>query len=94
MNDGKTKEILDKFENNMEQLPAHFIKELQEAIELNDSLGSKLQLFEKKNMALALAFDNLMELHQELREKIGFDRNTDEMKYDLYQDAGVLELEE
>ena len=94
MNDGKTKEILDKFENHMEKLPAHFVKELQEAIELNDSLGSKLQLFEKKNMALALAFDNLMELHQELREKIGFDRNTDEMKYDLYQDAGVLELEE
>jgi hypothetical protein len=35
-----------------------------------------------------------MELHQEIRVKMGWDDTTNDMTYDLYEDSGVLDCEE
>lgn len=93
MNDGKIKELLDKFEN-MEKIPQQFMNELFNAVRESDRLKEENVLLVKKNRGLQVAFERLMEKHQELREKLGFDNSTNDLTYELFDDAGLLELDE
>lgn len=93
MNDLKTRELLDKLEN-MEKIPQQFMNELFNAVRESDRLKEENVLLSKKNRSLQVAFEKLMEKHQELREKIGFDNTTNELTYELFDDAGLLELDE
>lgn len=93
MNDGKIRDILDKFEN-MEKIPQSFMNELAEAIRQSDGLKSENAMLRKKNKALQIAFEKLMELHQEWRVKTGGDDTTNEMTYNIYDQSGVLDCEE
>ena len=93
MNDGKIKELLDKFEN-MEKIPQQFMNELFRAVRESDALKEENVLLTQKNRGLQVAFEKLMERHQELREKLGFDNTTNDLTYELFDDAGLLELDE
>ena len=93
MNDGKIKELLDKFEN-MEKIPQHFMNELFRAVRESDALKEENVLLTQKNRGLQVAFEKLMERHQELREKLGFDNTTNDLTYELFDDAGLMELNE
>lgn len=93
MNDGRVRDILDKFEN-MEKIPQSFMNELAEAVRQSDGLKSENVMLRKKNRALQCAFEYLMELHQELRVKTGGHDSSSEMTYNIYEQFGALDYEE
>lgn len=93
MNDLTTEELFNKFEI-MEKIPQSFMNELTRAVRENDGLHSENTMLRKKNRALQIAFEKLMELHQEVRVKMGWDDTTSEMTYNLYDESGVLDCEE
>jgi len=93
MNDSKTRELLDKLEN-MEKIPQQFMHELQIAVQRADGLKTYNEILISKNEALHLAFEKLMETHQELRQKMGFDNTSNQMTYDIFNESGVLDFKE
>jgi len=92
MNGGVLKEIFDKFED-MEQIPQSIMNELAKAIERKDIAVQEYVLMERRIQGINKAFNHLMELHQELREKSGLNNNTDELTYDILERYGVLDQE-
>ena len=91
MNDLTTEEI-SKLQT-MEKIPQSFMNELERAVRESDGLKAENTRLRKKSRALQVAFEKLMELHQEIRVKMGWDDTTNDMTYDLYEDSGVLDCE-
>ena len=92
MNDLTTEEV-SKLQT-MEKIPQSFMNELERAVRESDGLKAENTRLRKKSRALQVAFEKLMELHQEIRVKMGWDDTTNDMTYDLYEDSGVLDCEE
>ena len=91
MNDLTTEEV-SKLQT-MQKIPQSFMNELERAVRESDGLKAENTMLRKKNRALQVAFEKLMELHQEIRVKMGWDDTTNDMTYDLYEDSGVLDCE-
>ena len=89
MNAGIIKDLFDKFED-MENIPASIMNELARAIEARKKAEQQYANFQYRSRQMQIAFEKLMELHQELREKSGFDNNTDELTYDLFEQCGLF----
>ena len=92
MNDLTTEEV-SKLQI-MQKIPQSFMNELERAVRESDGLKAENTRLRKKSRALQVAFEKLMELHQEIRVKMGWDDTTNDMTYDLYEDSGVLDCEE
>jgi len=92
MNDLTTEEVSKL--KNMQKIPQSFMNELERAVRESDGLKAENTMLTKKNRALQVAFEKLMEMHQEIRIKMGWDDTTNELSYDLYNDSGVLDCEE
>jgi hypothetical protein len=92
MNDLTTEEVSKL--KNMQKIPQSFMNELERAVRESDGLKAENTMLTKKNGALQVAFEKLMEMHQEIRIKMGWDDTTNELWYDLYNDSGVLDFEE
>lgn len=90
MNEGVLKEILDKFEH-MDKVPQSIMNELARAIQEMDNAKTELKLAEVRNMKLCKALDKILGLYSELKERSGLDGDLSELKYDLYDELGLLD---
>jgi len=90
MNDGKIRDILDKFEN-MENVPESILRELARAIQETDSCKEQIVYLQERNHNLQNAFELLLQLHCELKEKCGLDSNPIEVQYDIFSRTNLLD---
>jgi rRNA maturation endonuclease Nob1 len=90
MNGGKIRDILDKFEN-MENVPESILRELAKAIQDADSSKQMLVELQEKNHNLQNAFELLLQMHCELKEKCGLDSNPLEVQYDIFSRTNLLD---
>lgn len=90
MNEGIIKDLFDKFEG-MENVPASIMNELARAIAKRDAIQHEHDRYVDKFQKMQYAFEKLMELHQELREKSGFDNNSDELTYEIFEQCRLFD---
>lgn len=91
MNDGKVRQLLDKFEF-MENVPESILRELARAIQEVDMHKENAVHFQRRCSDLYVAFELLLDLHCELREKSGFDANKHDIQYDIFSKTNLLDL--
>jgi predicted nucleic acid-binding Zn-ribbon protein len=69
------------------------MKEIQVVSDRNLILKAEIQDFEKRYHKVVDAFNDLLDLHIQMRETYGLGELTDEIKYNWVDKAGLMDLD-